>query len=147
MAAHAIKKRTLVSKKRVWYEASRKKHSANLTRTSAYPRPCQQKMHFASKKRVWHEASSKSIAGTSQLLPLPAKAEKCERHHGETHVKVRTSISCETVASKTTFYAQGQQFEPTPRSTPGLNSYRKKHYFGKNCNVGPHLQHFKEPSY
>ena len=27
------------------------KHSANLTRTSAYPRPCQQKMHFCFKKK------------------------------------------------------------------------------------------------
>ena len=92
-------------------------------------RPCHQKTHLGLKNRVWHEASLKNTprvaARTSQLLPLPAKAEMCERHHSETHAPPRTSISCETVASKTTFYSQGQQFEPTPRSTPGLNSYRK----------------------
>ena len=97
-----------------------KKHTPRRSANLRVTCPCQQKLHFASKNAF----GTRLLARTSQLLPLPAKAEKCERHHSETHAKVRTSISCETVASKTTFYAQGQQFEPTPRSTPGLNSYR-----------------------
>ena len=98
-----------------------KKRTPRRSASLRVTRPCQQKMHFASKNAF----GTRLLARTSQLLPLPAKAEKCERHHSETHAPARTSISCETVASKTTFYAQGQQFEPTPRSTPGLNSYRK----------------------
>ena len=39
--------------------------------------------------------------------------------------KKQNAISCETVAPKTTFHAQGQHFEPAPGSPPGLFSYRK----------------------
>ena len=105
----------LPSKNSLWSQKKRlargflKKHTLRRSAHLRVTRPCQQKMHFASKNAF----GTRLLARTSQLLPLPAKAEKCERHHSETHAKVGTSISCETVASKTTFYAQGQQFEPT----------------------------------
>ena len=107
-----IKKRTLVSKKSILVQGFLKKHSANLR--ASVPAS---KMHLSPQNA--HGATTRAHAPARTHVPA-SKNRKCARRHNESARTSANLISRETVASKTTVCAQGQQFEREPRSKPAL---------------------------